>query len=129
MAERVGEAVTGIIRIAELPAMAMGALAGLISAVVVTVAKMLAEWGRPHVKLVTGTVDTLIGGFLVYNQFVAGKKTGDPFTDSAATTFGILELIVGVAALASGIGGVAGIESLQVDKIIYEKVVEIARSM
>jgi hypothetical protein len=129
MAERAAEAVTGLIRIAELPVMAVGAFAGLISAGILTVAKMLAEWGRPHVKLVTGAVDTMIGGFLVYNQFIAGKKTGDPFTDSAAATFGILELIVGLAALASGVGGVAGIESLKVDKMIYEKIVEIARSM
>jgi uncharacterized YccA/Bax inhibitor family protein len=129
LAERVGEAITGLIRVAELPSMALGAFAGLISAVVVTVAKMLAEWGRPHVKLITGAVDTLIGGFLVYNQFVAGKKTGDPFTDSAAATFGILELIVGLSALASGVGGVAGIKSLQVHEMIYEKVVEIARSL
>jgi uncharacterized YccA/Bax inhibitor family protein len=129
LAERVGGAVIGLIGVAEFQATALGAFAGLISAVVVTVAKMLAEWGRPHVKLVTGAVDTLIGGFLVYNQLVAGKKTGDPFTDSAAATFGILELIVGLSALASGIGGVAGIRSLQVHEMIYEKVVEIARSL
>jgi hypothetical protein len=109
--------------------MALGAFAGLISAGVIVIAKMLAEWGRPHVKLVTGAVDTMIGGFLVYNQFVAGRKTGDPFIDSAAATFGILELIVGLTALASGAGGLAGIGSLQVDRMIYEKIVEIARSM
>jgi hypothetical protein len=115
--------------IEKLPAMAVGALSGLICAGVITVAKILAEWGRPHVKILTGAVDTAIGGLIVYNQFIAGKKTGDPFTDSAVATFGILELIVGLAALASGVGGIAGIESLQVDRMIYEKVVEIARSM
>jgi hypothetical protein len=87
----------------DLPSRAIGAVAGLAGAGVVAVAKMIAEWGRPEVKVATGIVDTALGAFIVYNQFVARRGPKDPLLDTALSTFGILDLVVGLAALISGI--------------------------
>ena len=89
----------------DLPSRAIGAFAGLVGAGVLAVAKMIAEWGRPEVKVATGIVDTALGAFIVYNQFVARRGPKDPFLDTALSTFGILDLVVGLAALISGITG------------------------
>jgi len=101
------ESATKLIRVApeELPSRAIGAVAGLAGAGVLAVAKMIAEWGRPEVKVATGIIDTALGAFIVYEQFVAKKGPKDPLLDSALSTFGILDLIVGLAALVSGISG------------------------
>jgi hypothetical protein len=89
----------------DLPSRIIGALAGLVGAGALAVAKMIAEWGRPEVKVATGVVDTALGAFIVYNQFVAGRRPEDPLLDTALSTFGILDLVIGLAALISGITG------------------------
>jgi hypothetical protein len=99
-------------------AIGAGAVAGLIGAGVLTGVKWLVEWGRPSVMLATGAVDTTLGGLLVYNRFFKKERTGDPFYDTASATFGVLDLLVGVAAILGGVGRLTGNEFLQVDKLV-----------
>ncbi|MCC6049130.1 MAG: hypothetical protein LM580_00385 [Thermofilum sp.] len=82
---------------------AAGALGGLLAAAVLTAAKWAVEWGRPSVKLATGLVDAALGGYLLYRQLTK-RGAWDPFLDTAASTFALLELLVGISALVSSLG-------------------------
>ena len=79
---------------------AVGALGGLAAAGVLTAAKWAVEWGRPRVKLATGAIDAALGGYLLYRQLTK-RGAWDPFLDTAASTFALLELLVGASALLS----------------------------
>ena len=111
------------LKVEEVPARAMGALAALVGAGVLVAIKWLVEWGRPEVKIATGAVDLGIGGWLTYEQFIAGKAPADPFMDTAKSAFGILELLVGSAAVISGIAGLTGHEELKIDEKIRSAII------
>jgi hypothetical protein len=82
---------------------AVGALGGLAAAGVLTAAKWAVEWGRPKVRLATGAIDAALGGYLLYRQ-LAKRGAWDPFLDTAASAFALLELLVGASALLSLLG-------------------------
>jgi hypothetical protein len=93
------------LNVENLPSIALGALGGLVATGIVVGVKQLIEWGRPQVKVATGIVDTLLGGYLLYTQFTGKTGKPDPFLDTVRTTFGFLNLLVGLSAIASGVSG------------------------
>jgi hypothetical protein len=100
------------LKLEEAPARLAGAVAGLAGAGVLALVKWVVERGRAEVKLVTGSVDLGIGGYLLYEQ--ATKRTPpDPLVDTAKFVFGLLEVLVGGAAIASGIGDLLGVGQLK----------------
>jgi hypothetical protein len=109
--------------ISDAVASGAGAVAGLIGAGVLTGIKWLVEWGRPTVSIATGAVDATLGGMIVYNKFVKKERIADPFVDAATTTFGFAELLVGLAGIIGGIGRLAGIQSLEVDRFIKRQTI------
>ena len=109
--------------ISDVVATGAGAVAGLIGAGVVVGIKWLVEWGRPEISIATGAVDAGLGGMIVYNKFIKKERIADPFVDAATTVFGFADLLVGLAGVIGGIGRLAGVHSLEVDKFIKNQAI------
>jgi hypothetical protein len=74
--------------------------------------------------LATGAVDATLGGLLVYSRLFKKERTGDPFYDTASMTFGVIDLLVGIAAILGGVGRLAGNELIQVDRLVKRAAID-----
>ena len=101
-------------RIAEqtIPPMA-GAVAGALGAGFLTLIKWIIELAGPQVEIATGLFDIGLSAYILYdNIFAPGADKKDPFMKYAGIAFGVIDLLVGVSALVSGVQNIQGLEGI-----------------